>query len=213
MSFRCLILIVLLCLFYSAMYSQDVKEPDIVFLSGFVYDMDLEKMPYVNISINKRHFFISDQNGHYETYIQATDTLTFSYSGYETSVISLTDAKFSADTFYMEILMKLKPYEIPGATIVPYTSYSQFREAFIHLDPEDIDRLNATINSDIIDSQLKSNIVPDNDAQSATKNSMIMKDYNNNSLVFLSSDPNKGLFAAMTALGIRLPFGLGRSRR
>jgi hypothetical protein len=195
------LIIILSCLSILTAYSQNNDGHNSIFISGVVKDMELlENLPFVNISIDKKHNLLSDINGHFNVLIDNSDTLTFSQSGYENAVMSLSNTSLTGDTVHLVILMKLNPLEIPEATIVPYANYSQFKAAFLNLKTDNNQMLHSNRNAEIIKSQINSKYMPDIDGYSVYKNMMIMKDQNNNAFIILSTDFNKGLFGGLRAI-------------
>jgi len=198
----CLVKIALFSLSLAA-YPQN--NPHTLFISGTVYDQDsLTPVPFVTIMINKVKSALSDQKGNFAVLLFSTDTLTFSVGGFETAMISAHDYKTHlADTVYLEILMRHKPYDLPEATIRPFKEYNDFRTALINMDLE-----NSNLNNNLsrVLSAANGKGYVEWDAYSNYKNTMVMKDLNNNAFIFLSSDPTKGIFGALNSLGIRMPW-------
>jgi len=180
------------------------NNPYTLFLSGTVYDQDsLTPLPFVTITINKGKSELSDQKGNFTVLIFSTDTLTFSLGGYGTAMISVQNYNSLTDSIYLEILMRKRTYDLPEATIRPFAEYIDFRTALINMNMD-----NTTINNNLsrILSQVNGKDHIEMDAYSNYKNTMVMKDQNNNAYIFLSSEPNKGIFGALNSLGIRMPW-------
>jgi hypothetical protein len=191
-------LLCFLILVSSSASNQDKR----LYLTGNIYDADsLNRIPFISISINSKTHYLSDENGHFEIGAGNNDTVIFISAGYETSVLSLSNTKLTGDTVYLDILMKLKPFDMPEATIKPYKDYNQFRTALINMDTD-----NFISNQNINMSQKMGEKALGMDAYSNYRNIMFLKDPDNNALIFLSTKPDKGLFGALNAIGIKMPW-------
>jgi hypothetical protein len=191
----------LLCILI-AVSSSASNQDRLLYLVGNIYDADsLDRISFISISINSETHYLSDKNGHFELSARSNDTVIFRSTGYESSVLPLSNTKLAGDTLYLDILMKLKPFDIPEATIKPFTDYNQFRTALINMDTD-----NSFSNPIINMSQKMGEKALGMDAYSNYRNIMFLKDPNNNALIFLSTKPEKGLVGALNAIGIRMPW-------
>lgn len=203
---RITLALVLLSQTVLAAFSQIDEGHATIYVIGNIYDLDsLENLPLVGISLNNKHHNFSDANGHFQLSVVASDTMRFTAAGFETTILTLADMQYSDDTIYLEILMKLKPYEMQEATIRPFVSYQQFKQALINMNTG-----HPVANADSIIKTAVENMnryaKSDMDEYANFRNTMFMKDMNNNSLIFLSTEPGKGLIGGLNAIGIRLPW-------
>jgi len=181
--------------------AQDGTNQSIIHVTGRTYDMDsLEVLPFVALTVDDDMGLISDQNGYFALDLTVGDTLAFSHVGYLISTLVLSEVNYQNDTLYLEIFMERQAYELPEVTIFPYRDYEAFKHAFMQLESDEVNGDNFSKNIELLLLQLNSGYIPDKDSYSVYRNMMMMKDQNNNSFIFISSEPGKGIYPFLQKL-------------
>ena len=82
------------------------------------------------INITSKHGVTSNNNGEFVIQTNPEDTLLFSFIGYQSLKIKVSDIK--PYTYLDRAIHTIEPY-----TVLPYKGYNEFREAFTKLELED----------------------------------------------------------------------------
>lgn len=137
-----------LILFSLASYGQD-KEKTLIQFSGVVVSGDdLEPISFTSIMIQNTHRgTISDYYGYFSFVAEVNDTILFSSIGYKDAQFIIPD---TLPSFRYSIIQLLQPDTIvlPEATVYPWPTKEQFKQAFLNAYVPDDDLARAQKNLD-----------------------------------------------------------------
>lgn len=135
-------------LFSLAIYGQD-KEKTLIQFSGVVVSGDdLEPISFTSIMIQNTHRgTISDYYGYFSFVAEVNDTILFSSIGYKDAQFIIPD---TLPSFRYSIIQLLQPDTIvlPEATVYPWPTKEQFKQAFLNAYVPDDDLARAQKNLD-----------------------------------------------------------------
>lgn len=135
-------------LFSLASYGQD-KEKTLIQFSGVVVSGDdLEPISFTSIMIQNTHRgTISDYYGYFSFVAEVNDTILFSSIGYKDAQFIIPD---TLPSFRYSIIQLLQPDTIvlPEATVYPWPTKEQFKQAFLNAHVPDDDLARAQKNLD-----------------------------------------------------------------
>lgn len=131
-----------------ASYGQD-KEKTLIQFSGVVVSGDdLEPISFTSIMIQNTHRgTISDYYGYFSFVAEVNDTILFSSIGYKDAQFIIPD---TLPSFRYSIIQLLQPDTIvlPEATVYPWPTKEQFKQAFLNAYVPDDDLTRAQKNLD-----------------------------------------------------------------
>ena len=131
-----------------ASYGQD-KEKTLIQFSGVVVSGDdLEPISFTSIMIQNTHRgTISDYYGYFSFVAEVNDTILFSSIGYKDAQFIIPD---TLPSFRYSIIQLLQPDTIvlPEATVYPWPTKEQFKQAFLNAYVPDDDLARAQKNLD-----------------------------------------------------------------
>jgi hypothetical protein len=137
-----------LILFSLASYGQD-KEKTLIQFSGVVVSGDdLEPISFTSIMIQNTHRgTISDYYGYFSFVAEVNDTILFSSIGYKDAQFIIPD---TLPSFRYSIIQLLQPDTVvlPEATVYPWPTKEQFKQAFLNAYVPDDDLARAQKNLD-----------------------------------------------------------------
>jgi hypothetical protein len=135
-------------LFSLASYGQD-KEKTLIQFSGVVVSGDdLEPISFTSIMIQNTHRgTISDYYGYFSFVAEVNDTILFSSIGYKDAQFIIPD---TLPSFRYSIIQLLQPDTVvlPEATVYPWPTKEQFKQAFLNAYVPDDDLARAQKNLD-----------------------------------------------------------------
>jgi hypothetical protein len=134
MKFKTLIFIIF-CTFSAIAQEKN----DLVQFSGVVLDTDsLNPMPYTSILIkHTNRGTITDYFGYFSFVAQKNDTILFHSVGYKTAEFVIPDTLTNDRYSLIQVLIK-DTIQLKEATVYPWPSVEQFKQAFLNLKiPED----------------------------------------------------------------------------
>ncbi len=135
------ILLFFLIFAFSLAYSQD--NPDdkkVVQLSGIILDADsLDPLPFVTVVVkNAKRGTVTDYFGFFTIVARAGDSISFSYVGYKTETFGIPEQP-EESSIYLIYKIKKDTVLLKEATILPWPTREQFKDAFLSLRVQDDD--------------------------------------------------------------------------
>jgi hypothetical protein len=122
----------------------------IIEFSGTIRNDSLAPLPFVSIYITNRSTgIISNFDGTYALNARPKDKLVFSCVGYKRHFYTVPDT-IKSEMMVMNIVMKSDTFMLDEATVFPWKTYEQFKEAVLNYQPEDKDLENAKKNIEIM---------------------------------------------------------------
>ncbi len=116
---------------------------DFLKVKGKVVNSENQPIPYANIIIPGKHKgTISDKNGDFSFIGQENDTLLFSCMGFKATKYIIPEVTYPELEFV--IVMHTDTIYLKEATVLPWRTYTEFKEAFMEAKPpkNDLDRAN-----------------------------------------------------------------------
>ncbi len=128
------------------LYSQNA---DIIQFSGEIKNDSLEPLSFVHILvINKNKGTITDFNGYFSFPVQNNDTILFTYIGYKPYEFIVPDTL--NDNNFFKLTMIRDTIFINEIDVFPWSTYEQFKHAFLTLYIPDDDYVRAERNMQLI---------------------------------------------------------------
>lgn len=130
--------IALLVLNVKAQNNPDEKK--VVQLSGIILDADsLEPLPFVTVVVkNNKRGTITDYFGFFTIVARAGDSISFSYVGYKTETFGIPEDP-DENSIYLIYKIKRDTVMLKEASILPWPTREQFKDAFLSLRVQDDD--------------------------------------------------------------------------
>lgn len=134
---RNLLLLFILFVTFAGVDARD-KEKDALQISGYIKDEFNQPLPYSHIIVlNAGKGGVADRRGRFSFIVYPNDTLIFSSMGYKRQQLVIPDT-LNVIHYSVDIHLPVDTFEIKEVTVFPWSTYEEFREAFIALDlPED----------------------------------------------------------------------------
>jgi len=179
------------------------KESEII-VKGRVYNMEtLDSLPFSHIIINNKNHVLSDANACFKIKVSGSDTIVISNVGFYDSKIFVSELLKTSDTMHLDVVMKVKVYDLEEVDVTSYKTYEEFKLAVLRDIGKSIgtkEYNNAQKNIKIMKEHIKNDYVQPVNDNFIYQSLSSFKSFDNHSLIFFSSGPNKGLIPTLKKL-------------
>jgi hypothetical protein len=197
------LILIILCLFsfLSAVHAQKKGDAREIVITGKIYNIEtLDSLPFSNIAIRNKAPLLSDANACFKARAFSNDTITISAIGFYDSVIALSELVNGNDSLRLEVLMKVKVYDLGEINLLP-SSYSEFKRAFLSQPLTTTKEVeNAHKNMEFIKAQMKKVMIPTVYSSTGYEDLGTFKSQDNHSLFFFSTGGKKGVIPTIKNL-------------
>jgi len=158
-------IIILLLLLASLGSNAQVER--IIELSGIVYGDTLQPLPFVNVFIkNQNKGTITNFDGSFNMYVRPNDQIIVSSVGFKKSYFTIPDS-VSTPSYVFDVYLDADTFELEMASVFPWKTYEQFKQAVINYKHEDVNLENARKNIEQMIAEAQS---PENMSMGAYEN-------------------------------------------